>query len=81
MQCSRDISAHLDVYADLDSISTSTRDMWMSLIKRWVRDYSWKRYRDDVAPEPKSDRLEDTGMLVEKEGEGEGKREGDICEV
>lgn len=59
--CCSDIGAHLDVYANLDSISNSTRDMWTSLVKRWVRDYSWTRYRDDAAPDLRSDQLEDAG--------------------
>lgn len=43
----RDVDAHLSVYANLDSISTSTRDLWVCLIRRWVRDYSWNRYQQD----------------------------------
>lgn len=58
------MSSHLDVYANCDSISTSTRDMWANLIKRWVRDYSWTRYKDDMMSEAKSDKLEDIGQYL-----------------
>lgn len=37
----------MDLYADPDSITTSGRDMWKNLVKRWVKDYSWTRYNDD----------------------------------
>ena len=38
--------------------------MWTNLIKRWVRDYSWTRYREDAGPEANPGRLEDTGKQM-----------------